>query len=540
MNRSGAMLEQIEESIQSTEQAYASLLETSKTQRSLSLAAIGFAIDEDKFLNESAKEIQDSDSKFKNYLAVLKTKKESNQEISRKDLIKLTMLAEDHYQQSLSSKDQSWDNANDNFHSVISSYSENQTNIKYMQIFSLFSLIFIVMIFMSREKVKRTMKEKDRLHSQLFSSLLEGVFLCNKEGTVIACNSSGALIAGKDLNKLMGKDIGTLFKNMDIRTQKQKKLVSSEYFKSIISKNKTIFGKTIAVTGKSGFTNWYNFNAQPFISINNDQSTMLLSFSNVTEKIHAQNTIKLQQIEIMEGSKLRTIGEMAGGIAHEIDNPLATIYATTERLELKAERNPEVNSEVVLKSTQKTLKTVRRITAVVKSLLSLSREADVDVQHLQIKEVLDLAMDLAQVELTRTQIEFNLESEALDNVIECYPTQIAQVLLNLTKNAVDALEHEKTKWIKIKIVDDGDVIRFIFADSGKGLRPDVANKILLPFFTTKEVGKGTGLGLSISRSIIASHGGEIYVDMNAPTTTFVFTISKKYPKDNEDDFKVAS
>lgn len=534
------MLNQINHSISKSEEAYKTLQNTTKDQRALALATVGVAVEEDELIRKASEQLSRDESSLKNELSNLLAKKELGEPVSRRDLLNIAALSEENYQKATLKKQESWEGANSSFLEVIESYRENTRALFYMQVLSLFSLVAIVLFMLGRDNIKKEMKEKDKLHSHLFSSLLEGVFLCNKDGRVIACNSSGALISGREPKSLMKKNIGALFSGMNLCTENQETINSQRFFNSLIEEGSIVFGKTIAVTGKNGFTNWFNLNAQPFSPFTEGgSSTMLFSFSNITEKVHAQNTIKQQQIELMEGSKLRTIGEMAGGIAHEIDNPLATIYAATERLSRKAGKNDVVESEVVIKASEKILKTVKRISAVVKSLLSLSREADVDVQFVQLREVIDLAMDLAQIELIRTRVEFTLESEDLDSVIQCYPTQVAQVLLNLTKNAIDAIEESQEKWLKLDVTNKGEFIRFKLTDSGKGIPKSVVDKILLPFFTTKEEGKGTGLGLSISRSIVAAHGGKIYVDMDSPNTCFVVELPIKYsePELLDDPFK---
>jgi signal transduction histidine kinase len=102
--------------------------------------------------------------------------------------------------------------------------------------------------------------------------------------------------------------------------------------------------------------------------------------------------------------------------------------------------------------------------------------------------------------------------------------EISQIIVNLLSNSVDAIEHLEQKWIKITSQYQDDCVELSFCDSGNGIDKAVADKIMEPFFTTKEVDKGTGLGLSISKGIIESHGGKLFIDHSKPNTTFVMRI----------------
>jgi C4-dicarboxylate-specific signal transduction histidine kinase len=103
---------------------------------------------------------------------------------------------------------------------------------------------------------------------------------------------------------------------------------------------------------------------------------------------------------------------------------------------------------------------------------------------------------------------------------------LSQVFINLIHNASDAIEHLNEKWIHIEgvVLEDQHLLRLKFIDSGSGLEKELVEKMMTPFFTTKEAGKGTGLGLSVCLGIIRDHGGQLYVDFDALHTTFVIDL----------------
>ena len=113
------------------------------------------------------------------------------------------------------------------------------------------------------------------------------------------------------------------------------------------------------------------------------------------------------------------------------------------------------------------------------------------------------------------------------SVISARPSEIVQVLVNLLKNSYDSILDQKDGWAKIDVTSEKSFYLVAITDSGSEIEPDIAQKMMEPFFTTKSTGKGTGLGLSVSRQIIRNHGGELYYDPARPHTSFVFTIPKK-------------
>lgn len=117
--------------------------------------------------------------------------------------------------------------------------------------------------------------------------------------------------------------------------------------------------------------------------------------------------------------------------------------------------------------------------------------------------------------------------------IEVRPTQISQVLLNLLSNAIDAVEKSNEKWIELRGFTRDHSVFITVTDSGKGIPPVVASRLMEPFFTTKEVGKGTGLGLSISKRIIEEYRGQLYYDTSSPQTRFVIELPISYHQVND-------
>lgn len=246
----------------------------------------------------------------------------------------------------------------------------------------------------------------------------------------------------------------------------------------------------------------------------------------ITNRVDQENLIKDQQARMISSAKLSSLGEMASGIAHEINNPLAIIKGKAYHI-LKKLESGEANVDFLIKEITKIEQNSLRIVKIIKGLRTFSRHGEGDPFQLVIfKSVLDDVLELCY-ERFKYQGVLLKTSGDLDSEILCQETQMAQVLLNLVNNAYDAVSVQQAPWVEISVENMGDTLNISITDSGNGIRHDIADKIMQPFFTTKEVGVGTGLGLSISKGIIEMHNGRFYLDKNCSNTRFVIELPSK-------------
>ena len=231
--------------------------------------------------------------------------------------------------------------------------------------------------------------------------------------------------------------------------------------------------------------------------------------------------IKSAQQGLAYNSKMIALGEMASGIAHEINNPLAIINLNASAIVEAMIDNP--GDKEILTFAGKIKNTVMRINDVVVSLRKLSRNSEnLKVEQVHLQDVIHDALALCLEKFKAGGI--SLTTNINDSKLECRSVEISQVLINLLNNAFHALQNEKVKEILVESKVLKEIVRIEVSDSGRGIPDDIKAKIMEPFFTTKPVGVGTGLGLSISRNIIDSHHGRLFLDENSPRTKFVIEL----------------
>lgn len=238
--------------------------------------------------------------------------------------------------------------------------------------------------------------------------------------------------------------------------------------------------------------------------------------------IETQKKLLMQQAAIEQSNRLASVGEMAAGFAHEVNNPLAIISVSLSLLKTFAGESPEANAHI-----ERCNRAVDRITKIVKGLRNLSRPDLSESKTAQnVQGLVEEVLSFCQAKLSSAGIHLRTQLQA-DLLVPCRPVQISQILLNLINNACDAMEElppHVTRSIELRTYAKDRMVYITVSNAGPALTADVREKIFMPFFTTKEVGKGTGLGLPLSRSMAQSHGGDLYLDASASTPTFVLRL----------------
>lgn len=277
-----------------------------------------------------------------------------------------------------------------------------------------------------------------------------------------------------------------------------------------------------------------DFNISLTTTGNDEVSTLSQAINKMAASLlEAKNQIVKQQELLVLNSKMSSLGEMATGIAHEINTPLAVIALRVALLKeaCNAENFAVSGRKVVIDACAIIERTTHRIAKIITGLRAFARDGISDpFQPADIQSIIDDTLDLCGERFRSSGVDLQVKMPESKLFLSCRATQISQVLLNLLSNSFDAIEELSQKWIKIEVLDLNDEIELSVTDSGHGIAPAIRSKLAQPFFTTKDVGKGTGLGLSISRGIVMDHGGRLFLDEQSENTRFVIVLPKNPQK----------
>jgi two-component system, NtrC family, sensor kinase len=255
------------------------------------------------------------------------------------------------------------------------------------------------------------------------------------------------------------------------------------------------------------------------------------------------------QAQMVQSEKIASLGLLAAGVAHELNNPAGFIYSNVdvlrqhvERLERclfaydemtlpnqDAVRIAKIKAEIDYDNIVNDLESImsdchlgaERIRDVVQNLRLFSRLDESEIKQVDLNESIDATVRLLSRYYKSGRISLWRDYGELP-LVNCYAAQLNQVWMNLLVNAAQAIEDDGT--VRIQTISNGKTVSVSVTDSGKGISPENLKKIFDPFFTTKPIGEGTGLGLSISHGIVEKHRGTIAVD-NIPGEGTTFTIT---------------
>jgi len=261
---------------------------------------------------------------------------------------------------------------------------------------------------------------------------------------------------------------------------------------------------SFAIPVAKGENRYFDVTATP-IEDPNEKTRALVFIRDVTEK-------RINELQLMQAEKMSSVGMLAAGVAHEINNPLTSVAGYSEALLRRLRDDRSLSEDSRLKDFKKYLDVIiresYRCKGIIDSLLSFSRKSDGIFGLVDLNQMLSEVLELIRHKARNENIEIRESLQADLPLIKGDASGLRQVFLNLTVNALQAIDGPGT--IEIITADqEGGMVTASICDTGCGIQPSMLEQIWDPFFTTKEVGKGVGLGLAVTYNIIKKHGGEV-------------------------------
>ncbi len=262
-----------------------------------------------------------------------------------------------------------------------------------------------------------------------------------------------------------------------------------------------------------------------------------IQLSRLMDRLESQQKEREQLALLAQSAKMATLGEIAAGIAHEINNPVSTISLVGHIIKRLAQ-NGSVSNEDLSPQLDRLELCVKRIAKIVSELRSFSRDTPVDgFQSVSLKALVEETLDLCHARFAHGNIALRVLDIDPSWSAECRGVQISQVLLNLLSNAYDAVVGMGSAWIELSVADRGANYEIAVTDSGMGIPESIAANMMQPFYTTKPLGKGTGLGLSISSNIMIDHRGSLSLDRSSVHTRFVVKLPKSQSPQHQEELR---
>lgn len=355
--------------------------------------------------------------------------------------------------------------------------------------------------------------------STVFNNVREGLIILDPHGRITDQNSAAGDILGMSKSEMMGHPFTWSFLKQNGKPLDPKKnpaLVA-------MHEMRTVRDFVMGFVKPDGGTVWLKVTASPYkASPESERYSVLVTLSDITDLKKSEKLLFEQQKRLEEKSKLQALGEMAAGVAHEINNPLAIINGKVTLIQKGLAT--QKFSEPVEKSLERIKVTVGRIQSIVRGLQIFSKGGDDnEFQKALLHDIVEeaLANCSKKIKSSDIKVEVDLESHL---TFECRPLQISLCLQNLILNSCDAIEAQPERWIRIWARSAHNSLIIKVTDSGKGIPSEIHEKLMHPFFTTKEVGQGVGLGLSITRGLLEAHLGKIWYDPGSVNTTFVIEV----------------
>jgi histidine kinase len=350
------------------------------------------------------------------------------------------------------------------------------------------------------KQLEERLEKSERKYYAIFNNIPNAVFVLNMNTLeILDCNKSVKAVYGYEKDEITGRSFLDLFLDEE-KDHYAFKIMTSAYINQVkhVNKDGRMFFVAIRISPSEYL----------------EQKVLLVTTSDITKRLEAEQ-------QLIHAGKMATLGEMATGIAHELNQPLSVIKAASSFCLKKINNNEIIEGKDLYTMLEKIDRNVNRSANIISHMRQFARKSDVVLVEVQINDVLKRAFDIFSQQLKVRGIDVVWDIDQNLPTIMADPSRLEQVFINLLLNARDAIEEKwwspetamdiKKITLKTKLEEKAVIVEV--KDTGIGISDAISDKLFEPFFTTKEVGKGTGLGLSISYGIIKDCHGDIKVTM---------------------------
>ena len=368
-------------------------------------------------------------------------------------------------------------------------------------------------------EVEEQLRERNAFLNSLIESSVDGIIAASMKGNIILFNKGAQELLGYTESEAFNQLHTTKLYVEGTAGEIMRKMRSEEYGGKgkclkhrVIGYNKV--GEQIPISISGGI-------------IYDDEGNEIASFGIFTDLRQVeqmQENLKQKQMELIQSEKMASLGRLAAGVAHEINNPLSgvLIFASLVKEEM-GEASP------LLTDMDRIIQETNRCKTIVRELLDFSRQDESSCDVVDINHIINDGIHLIRNQAVFHNVKLVLDLEENLPVISASGMRLSQVFLNLYFNAAEAMAGDGKLFITTKSLKDQKKIRVTVADSGHGIPDHIKSQIFEPFFTTKEFGKGTGLGLSVSYGILQECGATIEVESKTGEgTAFIMEFSTEY------------
>jgi histidine kinase len=346
------------------------------------------------------------------------------------------------------------------------------------------------------KELEEQLKISEQKYHAIFDNIPSPVFVLDALSLVILdCNEAVGVVYGYPTSEITGKSFLELFR-------------PEEKEENALSLKKLALRDQVRHLTKDGRTIYVNIRVSPSKYLGRD--ALIVTTSDTTQRVEMEQ-------QLIQASKMATLGEMATGVAHELNQPLSVIKTSSNFFMRKVSKDEPIDAKILHTMASKISSSVDRATKIISHMREFGRKSIGSREGVDVNRVLRNAQDILsrQLELRGIEVVWALQENL--PMILAEPSRLEQVIINLLVNARDAIEDKVESGkgrrgedkIYIRTFSDSKTVRIEVMDTGLGIPEAVMGKIFEPFFTTKRPGKGTGLGLSISYGIVKDFGGTI-------------------------------